>query len=233
MNTFGSPVYIVRATEMKKRSETIRKRGTFPGRKSYLTIADPESPRLTERHGFMNASDIRSLRDALGLTQEVFAEVLNVHTDSIKKYESSSPKTARIPSNYTRRLMEILRQHPQLVKFLRGQPRYFTGTAIKLLRERTYKVSQNVFAPFFGATKDAVAAWEQNRRHPSGPICRLLEVASEFPDLFMPDMENIPTFPHEEKVPSPSAQPVSIEISEPEIKSAEPTGEQGFLFKLD
>lgn len=196
MNTFGSPVYIVRATEIKKRSETIRRRGTFPGRKSYLTVADPESPRLTGSR-FMKAAEVRGLRDSLGLTQEVFAEVLNVHINSVKKYESSAPKSARIPSCYTRRLMGILSEQPHLTKILRGKPRYFTGAAIKMLRERTYRVSQNVFAPFFGATKDAVAAWEQNRRHPSGPMCRLLEIASDFPDLFMPDTPDIPTFPHE------------------------------------
>ena len=52
----------------------------------------------------------------------------------------------------------------------------FSADDIKALR-RSFRVSQPVFAAYFGVTKSTVSQWEQGRKKPRGPALRLLDLA--------------------------------------------------------
>lgn len=50
---------------------------------------------------------------------------------------------------------------------------------------RQVKASTPVFAAYLNVTPDTVRSWEKNRRTPSGPALRLLEIASKRPEVLM------------------------------------------------
>ncbi|MFM8364911.1 MAG: helix-turn-helix domain-containing protein [Verrucomicrobiota bacterium] len=52
------------------------------------------------------------------------------------------------------------------------------------LRERL-NFSQAVFAAFLGVRPSSVMSWEYGRRTPSGPVRRLLEIATRHPEVLV------------------------------------------------
>ena len=48
---------------------------------------------------------------------------------------------------------------------------------------RRLKVSTPVFAAYLNVTPDTVRSWEKNRRQPSGPALRLLQIAERRPEI--------------------------------------------------
>ena len=59
-----------------------------------------------------------------------------------------------------------------------------TPARIALIRRRL-KASTPVFAAYLNVTPDTVRGWEKNRRQPSGPALRLLEIASKTPKVLV------------------------------------------------
>jgi len=55
---------------------------------------------------------------------------------------------------------------------------------IRQIRE-ALKASTPVFAAYLNVSPDAVRSWENNRRQPSGPALRLLEIAAKRPDVLV------------------------------------------------
>jgi putative transcriptional regulator len=49
----------------------------------------------------------------------------------------------------------------------------------------TLKASTPVFAAYLNVSPDAVRSWENNRRQPSGPALRLLEIAAKRPEVLV------------------------------------------------
>lgn len=66
------------------------------------TVAPPPS---------YGSSRVRRLREALGLSQPVFAKALNVSVGTIRGWEQG----ARIPDGASRRLLEIVERHPHAI----------------------------------------------------------------------------------------------------------------------
>lgn len=62
--------------------------------------------------------------------------------------------------------------------------RKMSPAAIARLR-RTLKASTPVFAAYLNVTPDTVRSWEKNRRQPSGPALRLLQIAEKRPDILI------------------------------------------------
>ena len=54
------------------------------------------------------------------------------------------------------------------------KPRSFSANEVKAIRKRL-RVSQPVFAEFFGVSASTVKDWEQGISPPTGPVCRILE----------------------------------------------------------
>jgi putative transcriptional regulator len=54
----------------------------------------------------------------------------------------------------------------------------FTADEIRELRERE-EVSQTVFAHYLNVSKDTVAKWERNAKHPAGPSLKLLSLVKK------------------------------------------------------
>ena len=54
---------------------------------------------------------VRRLREALGLSQPVFAKALNVSVGTVRGWEQG----ARIPDGPSRRLLEVVERHPQAI----------------------------------------------------------------------------------------------------------------------
>ena len=50
---------------------------------------------------------------------------------------------------------------------------------------RKMKASTPVFASFLNVTPDTVRGWEKDRRRPSGPALRLLEIAEKSPQVLI------------------------------------------------
>lgn len=50
---------------------------------------------------------------------------------------------------------------------------------------RKLKASTPVFAAFLNVTADTVRSWEKNRRQPSGPALRLLQIAQKRPEVLL------------------------------------------------
>ena len=50
---------------------------------------------------------------------------------------------------------------------------------------RKLKASTPVFAAYLNVTADTVRGWEKNRRAPSGPALRLLQIAEREPEVLM------------------------------------------------
>lgn len=50
---------------------------------------------------------------------------------------------------------------------------------------RKLKASTPVFAAFLNVTPDTVRSWERNRRQPSGPALRLLQIAQKRPEVLL------------------------------------------------
>ena len=50
---------------------------------------------------------------------------------------------------------------------------------------RKLKASTPVFVAYLNVTPDTVRSWEKNRRHPSGPALRLLQIAEKQPELLL------------------------------------------------
>ncbi len=59
-----------------------------------------------------------------------------------------------------------------------------TPASIARIRHRL-KASTPVFAAYLNVTPDTVRSWEKNRRVPSGPALRLLEIASKRPEVLV------------------------------------------------
>jgi putative transcriptional regulator len=59
-----------------------------------------------------------------------------------------------------------------------------SATKIANIR-RKFKASTPVFAAMLNVAPDTVRGWEKDRRQPSGPALRLLEIASDRPELFV------------------------------------------------
>ena len=62
--------------------------------------------------------------------------------------------------------------------------RKMTPAKIALIR-RKLKASTPVFAAYLNVTSDTVRGWEKNRRKPSGPALRLLEIAAKTPKILV------------------------------------------------
>jgi putative transcriptional regulator len=56
--------------------------------------------------------------------------------------------------------------------------------AIARIRRRL-KASTPVFAAYLNVTPDTVRSWEKNRRQPSGPALRLLQIAQLKPEILL------------------------------------------------
>jgi putative transcriptional regulator len=50
---------------------------------------------------------------------------------------------------------------------------------------RKLKASTPVFAAYLNVTPDTVRSWEKNRRQPSGPALRLLQIAEKRPEILL------------------------------------------------
>jgi DNA-binding transcriptional regulator YiaG len=184
MIDLGDISYITQAIAEKRLSAQTRRRGIQAGKPIFLTVADPEAPRgLPPRQ--RTPAEIRELRTRLGLTQKQFATALNVHGDTVKKYESESDKSTRPPSNVCLRLMEVIERNPEVIQECTSN-KLFTGEAIVAIR-KSFKVSQNIFAGLLGVTRESVCSWEQNQRHVSCTAARLLQVVLDFPELILPE----------------------------------------------
>ena len=64
------------------------------------------------------------------------------------------------------------------------QPESFDPAAIVAIRKQL-DMSQAVFASVLGVTPASVMNWEYGRRVPSGPVRRLLLIASRRPDVLL------------------------------------------------
>lgn len=62
--------------------------------------------------------------------------------------------------------------------------RKMSPAQIALLRRRL-RASTPVFAAYLNVTPDTVRGWEKNRRQPSGPALRLLEIAAKTPEILV------------------------------------------------
>jgi putative transcriptional regulator len=62
--------------------------------------------------------------------------------------------------------------------------RKMTPAKIAMIRHKL-NASTPVFAAYLNVTADTVRGWEKNRRHPSGPALRLLEIASKTPKILV------------------------------------------------
>ena len=70
-------------------------------RKTVITVPD-EPPAYT-------AEDVRQVREALKLSQGLFAKVLNVSINTVRKWEQDE----RHPSGPSARLLQIAQEHPE------------------------------------------------------------------------------------------------------------------------
>lgn len=66
-------------------------------------------------------------------------------------------------------------------------PKKAVALSPKKIREirQTLKASTPVFAAYLNVSPDAVRSWENNRRQPSGPALRLLEIAAKRPEVLV------------------------------------------------
>jgi putative transcriptional regulator len=62
--------------------------------------------------------------------------------------------------------------------------RAMSPAKISLIR-RKMKASTPVFAAYLNVTADTVRGWEKNRRQPSGPALKLLEIADKTPGVLV------------------------------------------------
>lgn len=62
-------------------------------------------------------------------------------------------------------------------------PRY-TAEQIKNIREQM-ALSQPIFAAALNVSPETIRAWEQGKREPDGPTLRLLELAEQYPKVFL------------------------------------------------
>ncbi|CAA6679228.1 MULTISPECIES: DNA-binding transcriptional regulator [unclassified Lentimonas] len=79
-------------------------------RKTVITVPD-EPPAYT-------AADVRKLRESLQLSQGLFAKILNVSVNTVRKWEQDE----RHPSGSSARLLQIAQLHPEyLLNDLKGR----------------------------------------------------------------------------------------------------------------
>jgi len=64
---------------------------------------------------------------------------------------------------------------------LPAPPKAVSAKEVVRIRKR-FGASQAVFARYLGVKRDTEISWEQGRRKPSGPACRLLEMAAKHPE---------------------------------------------------
>jgi putative transcriptional regulator len=62
-------------------------------------------------------------------------------------------------------------------------PQYGAGR-IREIRDHM-EVSQSIFAAALNVSTETIRAWEQGKREPDGPTLRLLEVAEQYPEVFL------------------------------------------------
>jgi putative transcriptional regulator len=65
-----------------------------------------------------------------------------------------------------------------------ARPKKMTPAHIARIRHKL-NASTPVFAAYLNVTPDTVRSWEKNRRVPSGPALRLLEIASHRPEVLV------------------------------------------------
>lgn len=76
---------------------------------------------------------------------------------------------------------KLTRHHVQV-----AQPEAFDPAQIVAIRKHL-DMSQAVFAAVLGVTPASVMNWEYGRRLPSGPVRRLLLIASRHPEVLLDD----------------------------------------------
>ena len=62
------------------------------------------------------------------------------------------------------------------------KPPYYAPFMIREIRQNL-GVSQAIFAEMMGVSASTVRAWEQGKREPTGPACRVLQLADTHPDV--------------------------------------------------
>ena len=72
--------------------------------------------RLLEQKSFLDAGYPRKLREALHLTQQEFASLLNVDVGTIRHWEQGRRK----PTSTTNRLLQLFQEKPDLAEMLIG-----------------------------------------------------------------------------------------------------------------
>lgn len=84
-----------------------------------------------------------------------------------------------------RNIAEEILEGIQAIKAGQGKHYYRAEVRdIGAIRQNLY-VSQSVFAALLGVSLRTLQEWEQNRREPSGPAKRLLEIARLHPEVLL------------------------------------------------
>jgi putative transcriptional regulator len=86
----------------------------------------------------------------------------------IERGESKAPRVSR----YTAAQADVL------------PPPEYEPDEIRRIRS-SMELSQVLFAAALNVSPDTVRAWEQGKREPDGPTQRLLEVAKDYPEVFL------------------------------------------------
>ncbi len=74
-------------------------------------------------------------------------------------------------------------QHTAARSTVQPPPEY-GAQRIREIRARM-RLSQSVFADALNVSAETIRAWEQGKREPDGPTLRLLEVAEQYPEVFL------------------------------------------------
>lgn len=101
--------------------------------------ADELSAKLAEKyakaHDLLSPSEIRSLRNALGLTQAEFGELLGVSLQTCSRWETGAAQQSKTADN----LMRVLRDPPDSIEILCRAGRSeggYTGELIQFMPKR-------------------------------------------------------------------------------------------------
>ena len=101
--------------ESMRQAVSIKEGRLRPARRHRLTLREA-TVSAPPRYG---SSRIRRLRERLGLSQPVFAQVLNVSVATIRGWEQG----ARIPDGPSRRLLEVAERHSATILTTVSRPR--------------------------------------------------------------------------------------------------------------
>lgn len=103
MVTRTKPRLGAQLVESMRQAVAIKDGQLLPARRHRLTLRDARVS-APPRYG---SSRIRRLRERLGLSQPVFAKVLNVSVATVRGWEQG----ARVPDGPSRRLLEVAERH--------------------------------------------------------------------------------------------------------------------------